>query len=148
FGSLLYSLRRSFVMYLTLATGRVLILVAAALMTLLGSPIARAADKPPNVLFIYTDDQSYRTLGCYKEEGTWPWVQTPNIGRLAAEGVKFTYAYGAAWCTPSRACVLTGLLPHAIQGMNITAILKGSYDPRVCRFWPAELRKAGYHTAM
>lgn len=109
---------------------------------------AQAEPKRPNVLFIYTDDQSWRTLGCYRADGAWPWVQTPHIDRLSAEGVRVRHAYGAAWCTPSRACVLTGLLPHGIQGLNITAVLKGSYDPRICRFWPAALRQAGYDTAL
>lgn len=103
----------------------------------------------PNILVIYTDDQSYRTLGCYRPEGAWPWVETPNIDRLAAEGVRFRCAYGAAWCTPSRASFLTGLLPHGIQGLDTPKIVGGgTYDPNVCRFWPAELRRAGYRTAM
>lgn len=121
--------------------------LALALLALAVGP-APAAEKRPNVLLIYTDDQSLRTLGCYRDQGAWPWVKTPNIDRIAAEGVRFTSAYGAAWCTPSRACLLTGLLPYGIQGMNITAVIKGGYDPKVCRFWPAELRRAGYHTAM
>lgn len=72
----------------------------------LGGGILIAADQPsrPNILFIYTDDQSQRTLGCYREGGAWPWVRTPNIDRLAAEGVRFTTASGASWCSPSRAC--------------------------------------------
>jgi len=116
-----------------------------------------AAAARPNILFIYTDDQSQRTLGCYRDEGAWPWVRTPNIDRLASEGVRFTTAYGASWCTPSRACVLTGLLPHGIQGMRLHerrvkgrewSVLGEGYDPEVARFWPEELRKAGYETAM
>lgn len=123
-----------------------------ALLALLSSVVLASAVagelRRPNILFIYTDDQSYRTLGCYRDQGAWPWVQTPNIDRLAADGVRFTSAYGASWCTPSRACVLTGLLPHGIRGLTLTGIIKGSYDPQVCRHWPAELRKAGYNTAM
>ena len=108
------------------------------------------ADPPrrPNVLLIFTDDESYRTLSCYRAEGAWPWVRTPHIDRLAKEGVRFTDMYGAAWCTPSRSCLLTGLLPHGIRGMHINAVLDGRYDPDVCRFWPTELRKGGYQTAM
>jgi arylsulfatase A-like enzyme len=102
----------------------------------------------PNILFIYTDDQSHRTLSCYRDQGAWPWVRTPNIDRLADEGVRFTSAYGASWCTPSRACVLTGRLPHGVRGVRISGVLEGKVDSNVARFWPAELRKAGYHTAM
>jgi len=107
-----------------------------------------APESRPNLLFIYTDDQSLRTLSCYRDQGAWPWVRTPKIDRLVHEGVRFTSAYGASWCTPSRACVLTGRLPHGIGGVKITAVLEGMVDPNVCQFWPAELCKAGYKTAM
>ncbi|MHC4795094.1 MAG: sulfatase-like hydrolase/transferase [Planctomycetota bacterium] len=104
-----------------------------------------AGPKRPNILFIYTDDQSWRTLSCYNGR---PWARTPNIDRLADEGVRFTYAYAAAWCVPSRASVMTGLLPHGIRGLYFKGIIKGRYDPAICRFWPAELRKADYRTIM
>ncbi|UCD30085.1 MAG: sulfatase-like hydrolase/transferase, partial [Planctomycetota bacterium] len=119
----------------------------AAILNRIESATAQQAalGKRPNILFIYTDDQSWRTVSCYKGR---PWVQTPNIDRLADEGVRFTYAYAASWCAPSRACVMTGLLPHGIRGLHFTGILKGRYNPDICRFWPAELRKAGYRTVM
>jgi len=124
-------------------------LAALALFTgTMASTVEAASKSQPNILFIYTDDQSHRTLSCYRDQGARPWVRTPNIDRLAAEGVRFTSAYGASWCTPSRACVLTGKLPHGIRGLKLTGILTSEYDPDVCRFWPAELRKAGYHTAI
>lgn len=108
-----------------------------------------AAPSQPNILFIYTDDQSYRTLGCYRDEGAWPWVRSPNIDRLAAEGVRFTTAYGASWCSPSRACVLTGRLPHGIHGLHLKGVTaKGEvYDPATMQFWPELMRKSGYTTA-
>lgn len=111
---------------------------------------ANGADQArrPNILLIYTDDQSFRTLGCYRDVGGWPWVETPAIDRLARDGVRFDTCYGAAWCTPSRASLLTGRFQHGVQGVRLTKVLEGSYDPQVCRFWPAELRKAGYQTAM
>lgn len=113
------------------------------------APVAAAfAAGRPNVLYIYTDDQSWRTLSCYRDEGAWPWVDTPHIDRLARDGVRFVTAYGASWCTPSRGCVLTGRHQHAIRGVTMSAILEGSYDPQICRFWPAELRRSGYTTAM
>jgi arylsulfatase A-like enzyme len=104
----------------------------------------------PNVLLVYTDDQSYRTLSCYRDEGAWPWANTPNIDRLAREGVRFTAAYGASWCSPSRACLLTGRLPHGIEGVHLRGVtFRGQgCDPEVARFWPAELRRAGYRTAL
>src|SRR5437016_112505 len=50
------------------------------------SGVARAADRPPNVVLIFTDDQGYGDLGCYGAKG----FKTPNIDRLAAQGVRFT----------------------------------------------------------
>jgi arylsulfatase A-like enzyme len=109
---------------------------------------ARAADPPrrPNILFIFTDDQSYKTVGCYPE--AWPWVRTPHIDALAASGVRFHGAYLGGWCMPSRASILTGRHPHAIQSMRMEGPYPGStYDPARCPFWPALFRKSGYHTA-
>lgn len=114
-------------------------------------PVISAAPQEtrPNILLIFTDDQSWKTLGCYRDEGAWPWVRTPQIDRLAEEGVRFTHAYGAAWCIPSRASLLTGLLPHGIEGFTVPEGFRpGNIDPDVCRFWPRELRKAGYETAV
>src|SRR5262245_46036687 len=74
------------------------------------------AERPrPNILFIYTDDQPYKTVGCYP--GAPDWVRTPNIDRLAKSGVRFSRSYLGAWCMPSRACLLTGRLPHAIESL-------------------------------
>lgn len=100
----------------------------------------------PNILFIYADDQSYKTLGCYPEAPGW--AKTPNIDRLAAEGVRFERCYLGAWCMPSRASLLTGRLQHAIESMTMEGAYPGStYDPKRCPFWPAELRRHGYQTA-
>lgn len=131
--------------------------MGACLLGLLFSvALSRGAERP-NILFIYTDDQSFRTLSSYREEGARPWVNTPNIDRLAAEGVKFSMAYGGSWCAPSRAVVLTGLQPHAIQGVHLNRdqnsarpwATKGEgFDPAVAQMWPENLRKAGYETAM
>jgi arylsulfatase A-like enzyme len=112
------------------------------------APAVRAADapKPPNVLLVYTDDQSFRTLSCYPE--AWPWVKTPHIDALAKSGVRFRGAYLGAWCMPSRAALLTGRQPHGIESMRMEGKYPGSaYDPKQCPFWPALFRAAGYHTA-
>ena len=64
-------------------------------------------EKPPNILYILADDMGYSDLGCYGSE-----IQTPNLDRLANEGMRFTQFYNAARCCPSRASLLTGLYPH------------------------------------
>jgi arylsulfatase A-like enzyme len=68
--------------------------------TLLAQP-----DPRPNFIVIFTDDQGYGDLGCYGS----PNIATPNIDRLAANGLRFTSFYaGAPFCGPSRACLMTG----------------------------------------
>lgn len=109
------------------------------------SSTARGADRP-NILLIYADDQSCKTVGCYP--GSWPWVKTPNIDALAKSGVRFKGGYLGSWCMPSRASMLTGRHPHGIQSMRMAGKYPGSsYDPKKCPFWPALFREAGYHTA-
>ena len=105
-----------------------------------------APAKRPNILLIFADDQSYKTVGCYPE--SWPWVKTPNIDRLAAAGVRFHAAYLGAWCMPSRAAMLTGHHPHGVESMRMEGKYPASaYDPKQCPFWPAVFRQQGYHTA-
>ena len=99
----------------------------------------------PNILYIFTDDQSMRSIGCYPEAHEW--VRTPNIDALAAEGLRFHTCYTGAWCMPSRATALTGKLPHGIRTMRMEGAYPGSkYDPEQCPFWPSAFRKAGYFT--
>jgi arylsulfatase A-like enzyme len=99
----------------------------------------------PNILFIYTDDQSHRTVSCYPE--AYPWARTPNIDRLAKSGIRFTAAYNGSWCAPSRAAILTGMHPFGVQSMTFRgAYPSSSYDPERCRFWPATFRRLGYYT--
>lgn len=102
--------------------------------------------KRPNILLIYTDDHSYKTVGCYPE--SFPWVKTPHIDALARSGVRFHGAYLGSWCMPSRATMLTGRHPHGIQSMRMEGDYPGStYDPAQTPFWPSVFRKHGYHTA-
>jgi len=63
----------------------------------------KPAEKP-NVLIILTDDMGYSDIGCFGSE-----IKTPNIDRLAANGMKFSQMYNTAKCYPTRACLLTGV---------------------------------------
>lgn len=116
----------------------ILLLVAATMLD------CRAANQP-NILYIFTDDQSTRSVSCYDEAR--PWVQTPHIDRLARSGMRFTTCYTGAWCQPSRVSALTGLLQHAAQTVRITDYPMAEYDPEQLRFFPSVLRKHGYETA-
>ncbi len=101
----------------------------------------------PNILYIFTDDQSIRSVSCYPE--SLGWVSTPNIDQLAKEGVRFTDAYIGSWCMPSRATALTGKLQHGIQSMRMVGNYPGcTYNPDECPFWPEVFRMNGYYTGM
>jgi arylsulfatase len=71
---------------------------------------ASAADRP-NVVFFLADDLGWGDVGCYGQTK----IRTPNIDRLAKDGMRFTQAYaGNAVCAPSRCCLMTGMHPgHA-----------------------------------
>lgn len=93
---------------------RVCVLLLASACTLCSSLAASneasagPAGKKTNVVFILTDNQGAWTLGCYGN----PDIQTPNIDRLASDGIRFTRALSSnPVCSPTRATFLTGLLP-------------------------------------
>jgi arylsulfatase A-like enzyme len=88
-----------------------------ALASLLGALHAPAAARKPNFLFVYTDDQRWDAMGVVQREqgehARFPWFQTPNMDRMAAEGVRFRYAFVTlSLCAPSRAAFLTGRYNH------------------------------------
>src|SRR5688500_3461607 len=65
--------------------------------------------KQPNLLFLFTDQQRTDTIGCYGNT----LCRTPHLDRLAANGVRFEQAYTpTSICTPARASLLTGVMPH------------------------------------
>ena len=77
----------------------------------------RTATRKPNVVVLFTDDQGYQDVGCFGS----PDIETPNLDRMAAEGMRFTDFYSAASvCSPSRAALLTGCYPPRV---GITKVL-------------------------
>ncbi len=118
--------------------------VLASLLAL-SSVIALAADRPPNIVLLYTDDIGWGDYGCYGAKV----IPTPAIDRLASQGTRFTSGYcTAATCTPSRYSLLTGEYAWRRKG---TGILPG--DARLIiapgrPTLPASLAKLGYVTGI
>jgi arylsulfatase A-like enzyme len=105
--------------------------------------VARAAQNRPNIVIIYADDIGYGDLGCYGASK----VKTPNLDRLAAQGVRFTDAHSpAATCTPSRYALMTGEYAWRKKGTNIlpgnAALIIEPGRPTVA----SVLKQAGYTT--
>lgn len=107
---------------------------------------ADAADKP-NVIYILMDDAGYGDLSCYGQK----LFSTPNIDRLAAEGLKFTDHYsGSTVCAPTRCCLMTGVhTGHALVRGNREVQPEGQAPlPADVVTLPRLLSKAGYATGM
>ena len=104
----------------------------------------------PNIVVIFTDDQGVNDVGCYGSE-----IKTPNIDRLAAEGMKFNQFYAASSiCTPSRFGLLTGRYPHHSKDKLLSALMfMESVDAhRGIRpgesTYVSQLKSVGYQTAL
>lgn len=96
--------------------------------------------KQPNILLIMTDQQRWDSLGCYGAS----WVQTPNLDRLASEGVRFDYCYtDNPVCTPARASMMTGK-PLPGHGVYQLHDVLPPQEVLISR----RLRDRGYHTAL
>lgn len=111
---------------------------------------SKHADPRPNIILIMADDLGYSDLGCYGSE-----INTPNLDKLAATGIRFTQFYNAARCCPSRASLMTGLYPHeaGIGDMTNDAFnyAKEGYQGnlnRKCMTIAEVLRMSGYNTFM
>lgn len=115
--------------------------LAAAAQPAAGAAPARPAEaprRPPNIIFILNDDQRYDAMGFLD-----PALRTPNMDRMAREGVHFRNAFvTTALCSPSRASILTGqyMHNHGIADNNIK-FRPGTF------FFPMALQAAGYRTA-
>lgn len=127
--------------------------VGAGASLLVLSRSARAQGKPmvgarkPNIIVILSDDMGFSDLGCYGSE-----IHTPNLDKLAANGVRFTQFYNTARCCPTRASLLSGLYPHqaAVGHMMEDKKLEGYQGDLTRRSVTiAEvLKRSGYATYM
>jgi arylsulfatase len=106
-----------------------------------------SAQKRPNIVLILADDMGYSDLGCYGGE-----IHTPNLDKLAANGLRFMQFYNGGRCCPTRASLLTGLYPHqaGIGQMNEDMGLPGYRGQlnRECVTIAEVLKTAGYKTYM
>lgn len=114
---------------------------------------AQTAQRQPNIIYIYADDMGYAELGCYGQKK----IKTPNLDKMAQEGMRFTQHYsGAPVCAPSRCMLMTG--KHGGH-----SYIRGNYElggfednteggqmplPEGMMTVPKMLKKAGYATAL
>jgi arylsulfatase len=109
-------------------------------------PLPRPRDGAPNVVMIVLDDMGFAQLGCYGSG-----IETPNIDRLAANGLQYNRFHVTAICSPTRACLLTGRNHHSV-GVGFLVDLPMSYPgytgriPKSAVPLPRVLRDAGYNT--
>ena len=107
---------------------------------------SQGEEQGPNFIIIFTDDQGYGDLGCFGGQH----VHTPNLDKMAEEGVKLTSFYVAApVCTPSRAALMTGCYPKRINmaaGVFLAGDKRGLHPDEITM---AEVLKTkGYATGM
>jgi arylsulfatase A-like enzyme len=106
---------------------------------------ARTPHQPPNIVFVLFDDMGYGEPGCYLKESPF---QTPNLNRLAAEGMRFTDAHTAASvCTPTRYGLLTGRYPSRIGQFGVLTTYSPPIIPKTRLTVPSLLKQHGYETA-
>jgi arylsulfatase A-like enzyme len=109
-----------------------------------GEPEPAAAPKRPNIIVVLADDIGYGDLGCYGATK----VKTPNVDRLAAQGLRFTDGHSAsATCTPTRYALITGEYPWRRKGTGILTGVAGLIVEPGRTTLPSMLQKAGYATA-
>ncbi len=125
-------------------------------LVVLAGRMSLAAERPPNIVFVFADDLGINDLGCYGRRDQ----QTPHLDKLATQGTRFTSAYCAQpICSPSRAAVMTGKAPARL---HLTTFLPGRANcvsqkllhPKIAMQLPLEevtiaesLKSAGYVTA-
>lgn len=116
-----------------------LILVCAAMS---GQVAAQDAHRPPNIILIFTDDQDYQELGCFGSKT----IRTPNLDRMAAEGVRLTSFYAQPVCGVSRSALMMGCYPIRIAEPGNVKRLRTVPHPKETTMAEV-LKRAGYATA-
>lgn len=133
------------------------LIIFAALLSF--KSFAQSSEKP-NIIIILVDDMGWSNIGCYGGV-----IETPNLDKLAEEGIRFNQFYNTARCCPSRASLLTGLSPHEAgvghmtfkrTGNSPSVISERLKIPDSYRGWlgksvptlPEMLKDAGYSTYM
>lgn len=100
-----------------------LVLVSLTVAAMTSSPHVSAAERPPNIVLFLVDDMGWIDPACYGN----PFHDTPNIDRLATQGMRFTDAYAACpVCSPTRASIMTGRYPATV---NLTDFIPGHWRP-------------------
>ena len=120
---------------------------SAALLLAGCSQKEKVTKEKSNIVLIMADDMGFSDIGCYGGE-----IDTPNLDRLAANGLRFTQFYNQARCCPTRASLMTGLNPHQTGWGHMkedrgVAGYRGDLN-RECVTIAEVLRKAGYSTYM
>lgn len=114
-------------------------MAALALLLGCGSPERQVPASRPNVVLILTDDQRWDAMSCAGH----PYLKTPNMDRLAREGIRFSNAFcTTSLCSPSRASILSGLYAHTHRVLN-----NFTEFPVSLPSYPRRLQESGYETA-
>ena len=96
------------------------------------------AGRPPNIVFLISDDHTAADLGCYGN----PHVRTPNLDRLAAQGVRFANCFVASpQCSPNRSAIFTGCAPHTTSTSRLHTPMP-PWEPSFLE----QLKERGYYT--
>jgi arylsulfatase A-like enzyme len=103
------------------------------------NPLFGLAQPKPNFVFIIADDVSFNDIGCYGNKV----VKTPNVDKLAKEGLRFTNAFlTASSCSPSRCSIISGKYPHCDGAFELHTPLPPNEVP-----FPLLMKEKGYYTA-
>jgi arylsulfatase A len=103
------------------------------------------AGEQPNIIVIMTDDLGYGDVSCYGAKS----IETPNVDRLASEGLRFTNGYcSASTCTPTRYSLLTGTYAFRVKGTGVAPPSSPALIQPGTPTMPSLLKQVGYRTAV